>query len=488
MISAPAAVRFDAHRGELVLGGTIVQLQALQEIGRGGELRLGGAQGPVLRAASFAERTRAASWASTSAAPREALCASLVQACTVRDGEAERRVLELAALWLSGAGDEGPPFAATALRVAQAAGWDLSQIASTEAAEVDRLAASLGEPVTEPPWRRLLLTRDPSRELDELRDELADRLLARAVPFADETAARGAPLAQEKTAAPDALLAQEKTSAPGAPLAQESSAHAAPPSPPVPAASTPAFALSPVAPAAWPTAPSSSLATSAPLLATSLVASGAFVASAAAPIAPASTASPAVSTSSASPIAAETPRPHARPRLLALPAMPAPGASDAPPVERAAAPTLARPAIAPASRALHAVAAPVAHAPAIVASPAGRPAANAPLGTGDASASRALPSSPGTGGAPDAARPPSRSRSTDPWPVAAPSPAAMAASRIADAPPWPAAMMRSQAIAAARPTVAPVVEAAPRAVDAEDLAEALATLLDDEADLRGLAR
>jgi hypothetical protein len=185
------AVRIEAQQGELVLGDTRVPVA---DAGTRGELRIGGADGPVLRPVRFGERTRAAVWAASSAMPRDNLCAALVRAATVVEGVLDPTLRELAVLALAGAGEPHPPYSQTVLRLAQAAGWSPAQIAEAEAAEVDRLTAALTETsagaagettaeaiteaTTDGGWQRLVWEPEP---LLGLRDELADRLLTRVV-------------------------------------------------------------------------------------------------------------------------------------------------------------------------------------------------------------------------------------------------------------------------------------------------------------------
>ena len=80
--------------------------------------------------------------------------------------------------------------------VARATGWGPAELAAAEAAEVDRLAAALAlRADDEQGWQVLLLGDRPS--LEELRDELAGQLLARAEP----PDRRGSPAARRRRAA-----------------------------------------------------------------------------------------------------------------------------------------------------------------------------------------------------------------------------------------------------------------------------------------------
>jgi hypothetical protein len=214
----PAAVRFEAHRGELILGETVVEARAA---GPRGALRIGGADGPTLGPVTFGERTRAATRATSSSSPRDALCAALLHAATVVDGPGDRLVMETAALWLAGAAELSPSFGDTALAVARGSGWDPSQIAEAEAADVDRLAATLGVAPAHRPWLRVIFGASAAEPLQALRDEMADTLLARAVienpaaaPAADAVDLWGAPATPGEPASPHARRSTASVDAP----------------------------------------------------------------------------------------------------------------------------------------------------------------------------------------------------------------------------------------------------------------------------------
>lgn len=188
----------DMARGLAVLGETVVPVR---DTGRQGELHVGGPDGPVLRPLTFGERTRLVARTAWTPAPREAVCACILRAATVRAGKAEQVVQEVLALHLAGAGLAGTgaqPFAEAALLVAREAGMDLARLDEVEAMEIDRLAAHLAGPATgQGDWCRIIIGPGPASAIQGLRDELADDLLARgnAAPRGGDAA--GAPASLE---------------------------------------------------------------------------------------------------------------------------------------------------------------------------------------------------------------------------------------------------------------------------------------------------
>lgn len=132
--------RIEVARGELIVGTLVVPMTP---DGAGGDWRVGGATGPVLRPLRFGERTRLSSLAVTSTEPQASLAAAIARASTVTDGVVDATVREVAALLLSGARHPGESFGAVLLRVGRAGGWGLDQIADAPADEVDRLGRLL---------------------------------------------------------------------------------------------------------------------------------------------------------------------------------------------------------------------------------------------------------------------------------------------------------------------------------------------------------
>lgn len=147
--------RIEVARGELVIGPLVVPMTP---DGAAGEWRVGGASGPLLRSLRYGERTRLAALAAASDDPRGAVAAAIARVATVSDGVVDDVVREVAALILSGARDAGASFGQALLRVGRAGGWDLTQLMDAPADEVDRLARMLGEP----PDRQVRLAANPT--------------------------------------------------------------------------------------------------------------------------------------------------------------------------------------------------------------------------------------------------------------------------------------------------------------------------------------
>src|SRR4051794_24440769 len=110
-------VAIDLEAGEARLGTLSVAVAGAD--GAGG-LRDGG---DVLRPLSFGDRLRVCSWALGAADPRGAVASGIAQAASLRRGEADRRLVEVLALALAGAGEAAPPFAEAGAAVARAGGW-----------------------------------------------------------------------------------------------------------------------------------------------------------------------------------------------------------------------------------------------------------------------------------------------------------------------------------------------------------------------------
>src|SRR5262245_13949456 len=134
-------VEFDEERGEVRAGGARTVFASAC---RAGELRLGGASGPVVRPLSFGERGRVGAAALTAADPEEALCAGLRRTALEHGSGVDQGLLDVVLLALAGGDEEGaPPFAETALLVLRSTGGELASLLSAPALEVDRLAVAL---------------------------------------------------------------------------------------------------------------------------------------------------------------------------------------------------------------------------------------------------------------------------------------------------------------------------------------------------------
>jgi hypothetical protein len=185
------SVVIDTVGGQAFIGGVSI---AVQEAGKRGELHVGGSAGPILRPITFGERIRLVTRAAASPAALDTVCAGVLQAATVQPGRADRFVQEILALTLAGADQEAPGFAETILLVAQAARWELSQLYEAEAAEVDRLAVALVGRPSDSGWTRIIFARS-EETLESIRRELAEQLLQRGDPVVGATALERAPAA-----------------------------------------------------------------------------------------------------------------------------------------------------------------------------------------------------------------------------------------------------------------------------------------------------
>ncbi len=167
-------VIIDTLGGQALLGNVCVKVA---EAGSNGELEIEG--GTILRPITFGQRTRISARASLSPTPRENCAAGVLSASTVRAGTDDTLVLEVLAMVLAGADESGFPFAETTLTIARAAGWSHADIAGAEAADIDRLARHLSRNQPDDGWTRLVFDSPPSQELADIRDALANNLLER---------------------------------------------------------------------------------------------------------------------------------------------------------------------------------------------------------------------------------------------------------------------------------------------------------------------
>lgn len=150
-------------------------------------LRLHGPDGPVLRALSFGQRRFAVRAAEGCPDPADALARSVGYLALGRD-PADAAV-EALALFLAGASEDGggPGLTEAALAVLRVTGWTATELDAADAAAVDDLARGLipAAPGADDGWTRLQLA---PATVDETRAELAADLLSRAArrPVAEE--------------------------------------------------------------------------------------------------------------------------------------------------------------------------------------------------------------------------------------------------------------------------------------------------------------
>ncbi len=175
MRSDPSVVA-DPARGIAVVAGRAV---AMAPAGEGGRLRFGGTAGTTLRPLTFMERTEVVTAAAALAVPRDAVAAATLARATAGSGDGDAVTLEVLAMWLAGAAWEAPSFAETTLLVARGAGWNPAELLAAPATEIDRLAVYLDEQQHGSEWKSLVFAEPPAEDLAAARARFADRLLRR---------------------------------------------------------------------------------------------------------------------------------------------------------------------------------------------------------------------------------------------------------------------------------------------------------------------
>src|SRR5829696_2504206 len=161
-------VEFDELGGVVRAGGASAPWAPR---GPGGELRVGPGEGVRVRAVTFGERSAAAADALHAATPRRALWSGLRARGVVGGdvGSVDEALLDCVVLALAGSDeDAAPPFADAALDVLRATGGELASLLDAPAREVDRLWIALaggtagpgegGSPADDPDgWTRMVL-------------------------------------------------------------------------------------------------------------------------------------------------------------------------------------------------------------------------------------------------------------------------------------------------------------------------------------------
>lgn len=184
-------VVIDVDGGELRIGGLVLPIA---EAHPDGAVRLCPPSGPVFRPITFGERLRRVERASASVDPVESLCAAITACAMVSAGEAElsqteREASQTLALVLAGADIEAPHFTDAMLLLGGNAGWRYDEIEKAEAARVDRLARRL-EPRTgeddDDGWSRVVFSAPAPQPSGAIRRDLARRLLERFAEVAEQ--------------------------------------------------------------------------------------------------------------------------------------------------------------------------------------------------------------------------------------------------------------------------------------------------------------
>ncbi|MBL0174645.1 MAG: hypothetical protein IPP94_05155 [Ignavibacteria bacterium] len=191
------SVVIDPSRGEMSIGDIVVPVGFS---GSTGDVQVFPPAGPVLRPLSFGERYRVVERAAFAPDAAGSLLRSIVERATVvasrRElGDGERRVCEALALHLAGADSDAPCFADSMLLLAGTCGWSYDEIEHVEAARVDRLARRIqpaaGE--TGDGWNRVVFAPREATDVETIARALAMRLLERLddSPFASATTQPG---------------------------------------------------------------------------------------------------------------------------------------------------------------------------------------------------------------------------------------------------------------------------------------------------------
>lgn len=162
---ARAPLWVDRQAGVAVITGQPVPVRS---VGTTGALAVAGT---VVRPLAFAERTRLVGEAGTLPDPASAVAAAVARAAAGTDRD---EIVTALALHLAGAGDDGPSFIAAVVAVATQLGWGPGDIETTAATEVDRLATLLGAESAseaEDGWQRVVFAVGPS--VDATGDDMA---------------------------------------------------------------------------------------------------------------------------------------------------------------------------------------------------------------------------------------------------------------------------------------------------------------------------
>lgn len=145
----------DLEGGHVQFAARRVRVRALDERGH---VQVGDDDGPVLRPATFGERTRLVTSALGSAHPARRLAAAMVTALRTRAGTCDTTAERVVALLLAGAGEAGPSLVDSACLVARASGTPLDVVESLQATNVDFYARRLtSDSPDDDGWHRVVL-------------------------------------------------------------------------------------------------------------------------------------------------------------------------------------------------------------------------------------------------------------------------------------------------------------------------------------------
>jgi hypothetical protein len=167
---------FDALRGEALIGSLRIPI-----VDAGNGALRAGPGGAVLRPVSFGERTRIVTRAAFTDKPLDGIAAGILATATAQPGSGDPTMLEIVALALAGGDEPGPSFAETVQRLALATGWQLAEIAEASAAEIDGLVSAIAPAAPDGGWTRVQFgeASGADDEAAAVRREYAENLLRR---------------------------------------------------------------------------------------------------------------------------------------------------------------------------------------------------------------------------------------------------------------------------------------------------------------------
>ena len=137
---------------------------------------------------TFAERTAIVGRAVAEDSPLEAVASGILLTSVIANLSAiDPLVLEIAALVLAGADQEAPAFGAASRIVQLRTGLDSEDVERLPAREVDRLAHLEDDAEPAPGWNRIVFAQQREWTLEEIRNELAGRILDRGLEVTPAT-------------------------------------------------------------------------------------------------------------------------------------------------------------------------------------------------------------------------------------------------------------------------------------------------------------
>jgi|GEM_PF-3610355 len=178
-------IEFDIHNQSLHIGETAFPFVPADSL-HPGAVRVGHEEdSAVLRPLTFGERYEISMRAAMTGDPVEALCQWMLQASTLEcSGAPDQDVLETMALIVSGGNEETPPYTESLRMLSTQAGWSIDHIEKASSTFVDRILTDLA-PKQDDGWTRVLFGNDAKDipvSIPEARKKLAENLLRRLDP------------------------------------------------------------------------------------------------------------------------------------------------------------------------------------------------------------------------------------------------------------------------------------------------------------------